>query len=109
MGMLGWPKDDIRVLSLGCTAPPFNADKGRSWSLGNLYWASRVADVFMSGQSSAALGMAQHLIGKDSIRHIGPVVPEGRYSLDGVKGVWSLKGLGATEARKRSPSCAALL
>jgi hypothetical protein len=103
IGMLGWDPKDIRVLSLGCTSPPFNIDKGRAWSLGNLYWASRIADVFMAGQTSAALGMTQHLIGKQNVSRISPVVPEGRYGLDGVSGLWSLRGLGAAEARKAIP------
>jgi uncharacterized protein len=103
VSLLGWPREMVRVLSLGCTSHPFNLDKARSWSMGNLYWADKVADVFMSGQASAALGMAQHLIGKENICRINPVTPEGRYTLDGVKAMRWLKGLGETEARKALP------
>jgi patatin-like phospholipase/acyl hydrolase len=103
VGLLGWPRAEVRVLSLGCTAHPFNVDKARSWSLGNLYWADKITDLFMSGQASAALGMAQHLIGKENIWRINPLAPEGRYTLDGVKAMRWLKGLGETEARKALP------
>jgi patatin-like phospholipase/acyl hydrolase len=104
IGMLGWAPADVRVLSLGCTAPPFNVDMARKWALGKLYWAAKVTDVFMSGQASAALGMAQHLIGKPNVIRISPVVPEGRYGLDRTSGLWALAGLGTTEARKALPS-----
>jgi hypothetical protein len=57
----------------------------------------------MSGQASASLGMAQHIIGKENICRINPVTPEGRYTLDGVKATRWLKGLGETEARKALP------
>ncbi len=103
IGLLGWPREDIRILSLGCTSTPFNVDWARRWSLGNLYWANKVVDVFMSGQASAALGMAQHIIGKGNICRINPVAPEGRYTLDGVQAMRWLKGLGETEARKWLP------
>src|SRR5262249_45333955 len=103
VSMLGWSREQTYALSLGCTSPPFKVDQARSRSLGNLYWASRIADVFMSGQASAALGAAQHLLGKDRVIRISPVVPEGRYSLDGAEAVWSLRGLGQTEARKALP------
>jgi uncharacterized protein len=102
--ILEWPATEIRVLSLGCTSPPFDVHRARFRRLGRLYWALKVADVFMSGQASAALGMAQHLVGKSNVVRISPVTPAGRYGLDTLESLWSLRGLGATEARKALPS-----
>jgi hypothetical protein len=98
--ILEWAPADIRVLSLGCTSPPFDIRRARFSPLGSLYWAFRVADVFMSGQSSGALGTAQNLVGKHNVIRISPITPAGRYGLDKLESLWSLRGLGATEARK---------
>ncbi len=53
----------------------------------------------MAGQASGALGMAKHLVGKDNIFRINPTVAVGRYALDGLKELDSLRGLGKSEAR----------
>jgi hypothetical protein len=102
--ILEWPPADVRVLSLGCTSPPFNVSRARYRPFGRLYWALKVADVFMAGQASAALGMAQHLVGKSNVIWISPVTPAGRYGLDDLGSLWSLRGLGVTEARKALPA-----
>jgi hypothetical protein len=104
IGILNWPRDELRVLSLGCTTTPLNVDWGRSHSLGKFGWAEKIADVFMTGQSSGAMGMAQHLIpDRNNIVRISPIVGE-RYELDSRDEIPSLKGLGASEARKALPS-----
>jgi hypothetical protein len=103
IGVLRWPANDVHVLSIGCTSPPFNVHRARFRPLGRLYWGLKVADVFMAGQASAALGMAQHLVGKANVVRISPMVPEGRYGLDSLDSLWSLRGLGVTEARKAIP------
>jgi len=103
IGVLGWSADFIRVLSLGCTTTPLDVKHGRDMRLGVGYWAFKFTDVFMSGQSSAALGTAQVLIGHDDVYRISPSVAHGRFSLDGIREIDSLKGLGATEARKHIP------
>ena len=93
----------IRVLSLGCTTTPLNVNWGRYVPLGKLYWGLKIADVFMSGQSSSALGMAQLLIeDRANIVRISPSVGR-RFDLDKVSELPSLKGLGASEARKAMP------
>ena len=100
IGILEWPRDGFRVLSLGCTTTPLNVDWGRSHSLGKLGWAQKIADVFMAGQSSGATGMAQHLIAdRRNIIRISPLVGP-RYEVDSQDEIPSLKGLGASEARK---------
>lgn len=48
----------------------------------------------MGGQASGALRMTRHLLGKDNVIRINPVVPSGRYILDSVKELEALCGLG---------------
>ena len=104
IGILKWPADSLRVLSLGCTTKALNIDWGRTHSLGKFGWAEKIADVFMAGQSSGAMGMAQHLIAdRQNIVRISPFVGD-RYEIDSLNEIPSLNGLGASEARKALPS-----
>lgn len=102
--ILNWAPSDLQVLSIGCTATPLDIGRGRSQSVGKLYWGTKVADLFLAAQSSASMGFAAHLAGKDRILRINPMMPDGRFSLDSVSGVQSLKGLGYSEARTAMPS-----
>src|SRR5207249_10118349 len=103
IGILGWAREDLRILSLGCTTTPLSVDWGRSFSLGKVYWGLKITDVFMTAQSSSALGMAQHLVAdRENIVRISPTVGRS-FSLDGIAEMFSLKGLGDTEARKALP------
>lgn len=97
--ILEWPRQDIRILSIGCTQEPPSIDWARRFSLGLLYWGFKAKDAFMGGQDSGAKGMAEHLIGKDSIFRINRMVSSGRYGMDALKELDSLCGLGRSEAR----------
>ena len=101
--MLDWPRDSLKVLSLGCTTEPLNINWGRKIPLGRLYWAFKLLDVFMHGQSHGSLGTAQLLAGHDNIIRINPVTPHRRFNLDKTKEMDSLKGLGDSEARHALP------
>jgi uncharacterized protein len=103
VGVLEWPRDALRVLSVGCTSELLDIGKGRSWSLGLGYWGTKIIDLFMTAQSSASLGTAQVLAGHENVVRICPYVPKGRFSLDAHKEMDSLKGLGASEARYALP------
>lgn len=102
--VLGQRRDSLRVLSLGCTNTPLNVKMGRSLSLGISYWLPKISDIFMAAQSSSSLGIAQLLAGHKNIIRINPIMPKGRFTLDGTKEISSLKGLGSSEARKAIPS-----
>jgi len=104
IGILGWPRDAIRVLSLGCTTEPLKVGWARCLPLGQLYWGLKVTDVFLATQSSASLGTAQLLVGHQNVIRVSPHVPHGRFSLDGWNEINSLRGLGDTEAREALPS-----
>jgi patatin-like phospholipase/acyl hydrolase len=104
LGVLGWSADELRVLSLGCTTEPLQAKPHEARRLGLGYWLPKLVSVFMAGQSSASLGTAQLLAGHDHVVRISPVVPNRRFRLDAPRDIESLRGLGASEARKAWPS-----
>jgi len=101
IGILEWPRDSIRLLSLGCTATRIEVSWS-SWkrhtSLGAAFWAARLADVFMTAQSSSAVVTAHVLIGPNNIFRIDPDMSEHRFTLDGVEHMPLLRQLGEREA-----------
>ena len=101
--ILDWPRDSLKVLSLGCTTEPWNVNWGVRFSRGVSYWAPRLVDVFMRSQSQGALGMAELLVGHENIIRIAPPVQRGSFKLDDTKQIPPLKNLGYTEARKALP------
>ncbi|BFD24829.1 MAG: CBASS cGAMP-activated phospholipase [Candidatus Parcubacteria bacterium] len=104
IGILEWPRDQLKVLSIGCTDEPLNIKRARNHPAGLFYWGTRIVKLFMSAQSSASYGTAQLLAGHSNITRINPVVSSGKFGLDVVKEIKSLKGLGETEARKALPN-----
>ena len=101
---MGWPATDLRVLSLGCTTEAFNTGHAPPDALRLGRWALKIVDLFMTAQSSASMGTAAVLIGHDAIHRISPHVANGRFSVDGVREIGALKGLGDSEARKALPA-----
>lgn len=104
IGILGWPRDQIEILSIGCTSEPLNISAARTMSLGLGYWATKITQLFMKTQSFASHGTAQLLVGHGHVVRIDPVMPNGRFGLDVIKEIGSLKGLGDSEARKALPA-----
>jgi len=104
IGILGWPKDQLKVLSIGCTSEPFDIGARRKYGLGLLPWAFKVADAFMSGQTSGSLGTAYVLAGHKNVERINITVSKGRFGIDAHKEIKDLCGLGEGEARKAIPN-----
>jgi len=102
--LLDWPRDSLRVLSIGCIPEPLKVRLGRKWALGLGYWGFKIVSVFMAAQSSASEGTAKLLAGHENVIRINPPVEAARFNLDVVKEIPSLKGLGYTEAREAIPS-----
>ena len=100
IGVLDWPRESIKILSIGCTNEPLNIGLGRKYALGWGYWGPKIVSVFMGAQSSSSLGTAQLLAGHENVFRINLLVPKGRFGLDVTKEISSLRGLGDTEARK---------
>ncbi len=104
IGLLGWPRDELRVLSLGCGTAPLDVGLGRRRNMGSLYWAAKVVNVIMSAQSSSSHGTAQLLAGHNNVTRVDPIVPGGRFALDGIGELASLRGLGEHAARIALPT-----
>lgn len=103
IGLLGWQKGSIRLLSIGCTESPLDTYGRSARGLGINYWARRISTVMMAGQSSSSLGTAQLLLGHANVFRVSPHVNAKRYKLDGIKGIQPLRGLGSSQARIEFP------
>lgn len=103
IGVLGWPIESLRVLSLGCTSEPLGIGKARLAAMGAGYWVTRLVSLFTTAQSFASLGTAYVLAGHEAVLRVDPPMPPGRFGLDSHKEILSLKGLGSAEARKALP------
>jgi uncharacterized protein len=81
ISMLNISLSSIKVCSLGTTVEingrPKKLDEGGLWQ-----WKNDAVEVIMRGQSIGAYTQALHLIGKDNILRIDPLVPEGLFELD---------------------------
>lgn len=102
--LLQQPPENIDVLSVGCTEEPLDFRPG--WH-GGWFWLRRGIYAAMHGQSRSALGMAQHLTGRDRgadrVLRISPLVARERFQLDGTKRIRELEALGHSEARHSLP------
>lgn len=81
VSMLNISLRSIKVLSLGTTIEvrkrPSRLDQG-----GYLQWCQEAVKVLMQGQSIGAYTQALHLLGKDNILRLNPVVPDSLFKLD---------------------------
>jgi uncharacterized protein len=107
LGVLQWRRDDIELLSIGCTTSPLAAMKDGSKPRGGLHYLTGIVDLFLAAQSSASEGTAATLIGHNHIQRYTAVVDRRRFDLDDVAGLPALRGLGESEARKAMPRIAA--
>ena len=100
IGVLDWPREDVRVLSLGCTSQHLDVAWKRRLSFGTSYWSARIADVFMKAQSSSAIATAHTLIGSENVFRISPDTTAQNFTLDGVRRMPELEALGRAEAAR---------
>ena len=103
IAMLGWPRDTLRVLSLGCLEETYSI---RKWAgVGTL--GSKIIKLFMDGQSHGAMGVAKLLTGheheRNAIHRINHKVPLNAFKMDDAGVIQDLKGLGYSFARDRQP------
>jgi hypothetical protein len=103
IGTLGWPADDIKVLSIGC----LEDIKVIREAYGAARLAPQLASLFMAGQSHGSLGIAHILTGdphdRRAIYRISQPVPDGFYTLDDTRRIRSLKDRAFAEARIQRP------
>ncbi|MBN8990648.1 MAG: patatin-like phospholipase family protein [Rhizobiales bacterium] len=103
IGMLGWPANRLKILSIGTIndvkAPP-------KWR-GKLPMATSLTRLFMAGQSHSAIGTAKILTGDGhdhkAIWRIDQTAPEGRYTLDNASRIAEMKSRAVAEAREQLP------
>jgi len=106
IGVLNWPREEIQVLSLGCTSEHLNVSWQKRISLGASYWGARIADVFMKAQSSSAIATAHALVGSENVVRISPDIGDRHFSLDGIENIPELEALGRSEADLHFPALA---
>lgn len=100
---LGWPVEQLKVLSIGCLEDVKVACKASS----AVRLAPQLASLFMAGQSHGSLGIAHILTGdpheRKAIYRISKPVPEGFYTLDNTNRIRDLKDRAFAEARTMRP------
>ena len=99
IGLLGWPRDGVRLLTIGCTTQPMSAMVGKTRG-GAGYWGARIAQVFMKAQSSSALMTADLLLGPERVLRINPEIASGGSGIDALDALPELEALGRAEARR---------
>jgi uncharacterized protein len=103
VGMLGWPADRLKILSIGTITDVKALPKWR----GKLPMATSLTRLFMAGQSLSAIGTAKILTGDGhghrAIWRIDQIAPEGRYTLDNASRIAEMKHRAVAEAREQLP------
>jgi len=103
VGILGWPADRLKVLSIGTITDVMAPSK---WH-GKLPMAARITRLFMAGQSHSALGTAKIITGDGhdhrAIWRINQTAPQGRYTLDNAGRIAEMKSRAFAEAREQLP------
>lgn len=103
IGTLGWPADQLNVLSVGC----LDDIKRLRTAYGAARLAPQLSGIFMAGQSHGSLGIAKILTGDEHERRAvfrgSQPVPDGFYSLDDTRRIRSLKDRAFAEARVQKP------
>jgi uncharacterized protein len=104
VAVLGWPSDEIRALSLGCTSAPLDAPADAGYLTDNL----AIFDLLFQGQSAGSMGTAKLLIGHTEsnprLFRINPAVAPGLFALDDATKLSKLIGIGTTAARDFLPT-----
>jgi patatin-like phospholipase len=102
--LLGWPRESLHVLSLGCLNEAYTIPKFAG--VGNL--GLKALRLLMDGQSHGAMGIAKLLTGHEhertAIHRIDHTVPYNAYKMDDARVIEDLKGLGHAKARERQPA-----
>lgn len=103
IGMLGWPGDKLKILSIGTISEPALLPRLR----GKLPMATAVTRLFMAGQAHSALGTAKIITGdlhvRKAIWRVDQMAPKGRYSLDNAALISEMRDRAFTEAREQLP------
>jgi hypothetical protein len=103
IGVLGWPADRLRVLSLGSLDETYRIPKAAG--IGTL--GASAMKLLLDGQSKSSFGTACLLTGhphsRQAIHRMNHEVPANLYRLDDAQIIGELKGLGFAVARENWP------
>jgi patatin-like phospholipase/acyl hydrolase len=103
IGMLNWPGDKLKILSVGTINEPRRLPRLR----GKLPMALSVTRLFMAGQAHGALGTAKIVTGdvhkRKAIWRIDQTAREGRYTLDNAARILEMRDRAFAEAREQLP------
>jgi hypothetical protein len=103
VGLLKWPGQDLRILSVGCVQETYRVPK----AAGILGLGEKLLKLIMDGQSHGSMGMAvlltDHERPSKTIWRIDNTAPKGLYRLDDTGKIRELKGLGFARAREEFP------
>lgn len=106
--LLGWPRESLHVLSLGCLEEAYTVSKAAG--IGTL--GLKLVRLLMDGQSHGAMGIAKLLTGHEhdrtAIYRINHTVPYNVFKMDDTRIIQDLKGLGNSQARDRRPILASV-
>lgn len=103
LSLLEWPKEEIQVLSLGCSEETPEYSKLAGKKSGLLHWRSGLIDLAFNSQSSYSLGAAKLLLddrNNDKILRISSVLSKGDVALDDIRQGKKLAGIGQENARQ---------
>lgn len=104
IGVLRWPREKIRVLSLGCFDEVYRIGKAP----GITTLGTKAINLLMDGQSHSSMGTAFLLTGHEHeaerVFRITHTVPFGSFGLDDTRKIAELKGMGFSMARERIPT-----
>jgi|APLak6261675998_1056109.scaffolds.fasta_scaffold00067_8 patatin-like phospholipase/acyl hydrolase len=99
VGVLGWPREQLRVLSLGCSEAPIEIPE----NAGIAGLALKMSDIFLLGQSCGSTGTAKLLVGDHDgakrFLRVQHMAANGEFELDAIQQIPALKGIGMSLAR----------
>jgi len=105
IGVLGWPRDKIDILSLGTLEEPLQPQHDKSAM--KMTFSKYLINMFMAGQAHSSRGTAILLTGdpheRKSIWRIDQSAPAGRFSLDDPRKIREMKDRALAEAREAWP------
>lgn len=107
ISMLGWSRNSLRVLSLGCLDEVYMISENPGIFQLGLKKAGFL-NLFMDGQSSSSMGTAKlitdHPHAGNRVFRYSPSTPVGFFAMDDPSKIERLSGMGASMARKAFPT-----
>lgn len=100
MAVLGWPREEIKVLSIGSVSAPYHVPKSKS-AAGWIPWNKGLVDLLLRGQQAGALGMANVITEHTRMLRVDETAAGDRFSFDDANKMDELRSLGRYAARHK--------